>query len=72
MGLLVGLLVEALGWRSKGVGFQVPLAMEISFSSGCTQPYPRILVEKFSVSIEGYTKPSVQGYLELSYLRLPI
>ena len=39
-----GLLLKALDCGSKGPRFYiVPLAAEISFSSGCTQPYtPKI------------------------------
>ena len=56
-----GLLVKALDCGSKGPRVPVPLAAEIYFSSGCTQPYQK-LSRRFSFSsFGGDVKPSVPG-----------
>ena len=39
--IVCGLLVKAHGLRIERSRVPVPLAAEIYFSSGCTQPYPK-------------------------------
>ena len=54
------LLVKALDCGSKRSRVPVPLAAEIYFSSGCTQPYPQKMCRRFTfVSFGGDIKPSV-------------
>ena len=65
-GVAGGLLVKALDCGSKDPGrVPVPLAAEIYFSSGCTQPYlKKKLSRRFSfASFGGDVKLSVPGNL---------